>query len=113
MMMKLICIVNGIRLQNPSPKLCAMVSGATPIPSAATVTAATAAIAKAKASGNQRSDHAQQRSATVDNLNQRAGGCSGGSGGLASCLFDGLAAQTLGLGPHAVSIVHHGRIPQK
>lgn len=44
-------------------------------------------------------------SATVDNVNQRAGGCSGGGGGLASCLFDGLAAQTLGLGPHAVSIV--------
>jgi len=44
-------------------------------------------------------------SATVDNLNQRAGGCSGGGGGLASCLFDGLVARTLGLGPHAVSIV--------
>ena len=44
-------------------------------------------------------------SATVDNLNQRAGGCSGGGGGLASCLFDGLVAETLGRGPHAVSIV--------
>jgi len=44
-------------------------------------------------------------SATVDNVNQRAGGCYGGGGGLASCLFDGLAARTLGLGPHAVSIV--------
>ena len=44
-------------------------------------------------------------SATVDNLNQRAGGCSGGGGGLASCLFDGMAAETLGRGPHAVAIV--------
>jgi len=44
-------------------------------------------------------------SATVDNLNQRAGGCSGGGGGLASCLFDGMVAETLGRGPHAVAIV--------
>jgi len=44
-------------------------------------------------------------SATVDNSNQRAGGCSGGGGGLASCLFDGLLAETLGRARHAVSIV--------
>jgi len=39
-------------------------------------------------------------SATVDNSNKRAGGCSGGGGGLASCLFDGLLAETLGRARH-------------
>ena len=62
-MMKVICIVKGIRLQNPDPKFSAMDRGAAPMQSAAAATIATASMAKAKASGNQRSDHAQQRCA--------------------------------------------------
>jgi hypothetical protein len=30
MMMKLICMVNGMRLQNPSPNACAVCSGVAP-----------------------------------------------------------------------------------
>src|SRR5450759_1298386 len=66
MMMKLICMVKGIKLQNPDPKLCATASGAAPTLTAPTATTATASTANAKASGNQRSDQAQQRSATAD-----------------------------------------------
>jgi hypothetical protein len=44
-------------------------------------------------------------SVSVDNTNRLAGGCSGGGGGLASCLFDGTASETLALGPHAVAIL--------
>src|ERR1019366_9833175 len=66
MMMKVICMVKGIKLQNPEPKLCATASGAAPMPTAPTATTATASTANAKASGNQRSAQAQQRSATAD-----------------------------------------------
>ena len=38
MMMKLICIVNGIRLQKPSPKAWAVLQGEAPSATAATAT---------------------------------------------------------------------------
>jgi hypothetical protein len=65
-MMKLICIVKGMTLQNPAPKACAESTGATPMNVAATVTPTTARRANAKASGNQRSDQAQQRKARAE-----------------------------------------------
>jgi hypothetical protein len=42
-------------------------------------------------------------SVSVDNINQAAGGCSGG-GGLMSCTFDGATSETLSLGAHDVAI---------
>lgn len=42
---------------------------------------------------------------TVDNVNQLAGGCSGGGGGLASCTYDGAESAVLGLGAHSVEIL--------
>jgi hypothetical protein len=68
MMMNVICIVKGITLQKPEPKLSAMDRGAAPIQSAPRATMATASTAKAKASGNQRSDQAQQRRAVRDKI---------------------------------------------
>src|ERR1700722_10870905 len=66
MMMKVICIVKGITPQKPDPKFCATSRGATPMLNAAIATTATANRANAKASGNQRSDHAQQPDAILD-----------------------------------------------
>ncbi|MNE37909.1 hypothetical protein D3C80_1317840 [compost metagenome] len=60
---KAICMVKGIRLQNPSPKaLAAWLAGA-PMARAATVTSNTATAAKTQESGNQRSAQAEQRMA--------------------------------------------------
>jgi hypothetical protein len=42
---------------------------------------------------------------TVSNVEKAAGGCSGGTGGLVSCTFNGAPSQTLGLGAHTVTIV--------
>lgn len=55
-----ICMVKGMRLQKPSPKLLATASGAAPAVIAASATAPTASVATMKASGNQRSDQSQQ-----------------------------------------------------
>ena len=63
MMMKLICIVNGIRLQKPSPNAAAVAAGDAPSASAAAATTTTASAANTYASGIQRSDQAQLRSA--------------------------------------------------
>src|ERR1700722_7953235 len=68
MMMKAICMVKGITLQNPEPKLSAMDSGGAPMQNAPRDTTATASMAKAKASGNQRSDQAQQHWAARDRI---------------------------------------------
>ena len=68
MMMNVICMVNGIRLQKPEPKFSATASGGAPMSSAAIATTATAKTANAKASGNQRSDQAQQCWAILDNM---------------------------------------------
>src|SRR5687767_912848 len=62
MMMKHICMVNGIKLQNPSPKALAVCVTGEPNAIAATATMITASTANTYASGIQRSDHAQQRS---------------------------------------------------
>ena len=58
-----ICIVNGIRLQKPSPNAPAVSSAGAPLPNAATATSTTPSAANANASGNQRSAHAADRSA--------------------------------------------------
>ena len=68
MMMNAICMVKGITLQKPEPKLSAMARGGAPMQSAPRETMATASTAKAKASGNQRSDQAQQRRAVRDKI---------------------------------------------
>ena len=47
MMMKLICIVKGMTLQNPSPKAMAVSSGCTPMARVQAATTITAASAKA------------------------------------------------------------------
>src|ERR1700761_197591 len=70
MMMNAICMVNGITLQNPDPKVSAMDCAGAPIQSAPRDTMATASMANAKASGNQRSDQAQQRSAERDKIDR-------------------------------------------
>jgi len=50
-----ICMVNGIRLQKPSPKARLIAIGVAPLVSAASETTTTAIATKMKASGNQRS----------------------------------------------------------
>jgi hypothetical protein len=77
MMMNAICIVNGITLQKPEPKLSAMARGGAPMQSAPNDTMATASTAKAKASGNQRSDQAQQRSAVRDKIERSTAASAG------------------------------------
>src|SRR6267154_4321000 len=66
MMMKLICMVNGIKLQNPSPNAPATAGGDAPLSIAAMATITTASAANENASGNQRSDQAHDRSAMRD-----------------------------------------------
>ena len=68
MMMKVICIVNGIKPQKPDPKFSATDSGGAPMQTAPMDTTATAMTATANASGNQRSDQAQQYWAILDNI---------------------------------------------
>jgi hypothetical protein len=46
--------------------------------------------------------------ATVDDVNKRAGGCGDAGGGLASCTFDGAASEALSLGRHDVQVVATG-----
>src|SRR5450755_1669450 len=58
-----ICMVNGIRLQKPSPNATAVSCGEAPMASAASATMTTPSAAKIYASGNQRSAHAESRRA--------------------------------------------------
>ena len=63
MTMNAICIVKGIKLQNPSPNDTAAVSGLAPNAIAAMATMITAIAAKIYASGNHRSAQAERRNA--------------------------------------------------
>src|SRR4029453_16373911 len=56
-----ICIVNVTRSQKPAPNHCAVCTNELPVASAATKTTATAASARANASGNQRSNQSETR----------------------------------------------------
>src|SRR3954462_11993035 len=58
-----ICMVNGIRLQNPSPNAFVTAVGGAPMASAPAATTTTAIATKMKASGNQRSAQLVKRSA--------------------------------------------------
>src|SRR5947209_8112286 len=60
-MIIVICIVKTTRSQNPEPNHCAAWIGEFPIPTAARYTTRTATIAKANASGNQRSNQFERR----------------------------------------------------
>src|SRR5688500_94379 len=75
-----ICMVKATRSQKPAPNHCALWSGVLPVARVAPNTIATARSARAKASGNQRSNQSDRRrpmeaSLIAAGIYQEANGC--------------------------------------